>query len=397
MSGVVMLVNEFTPLTVGGAERQAERLSVNLAQRGWNVWVITKSAVGLAKQESRSGFWIIRPSTFGPGKMKSISFVLGSMLEIWKIRKYFEILHAHLAFGPSFAAVIASSLLGKRVIVKLGNSGKYGDIAVSRLTLRGKFRLFVLRHWADVVIVLDEFMEKEVIEAGFSSSKIVRMKNGIETGLFELAKSRELYKADLKLDGKVIVLSAGRLTTQKSIDFLISVFSEAVKINNDLFLLILGDGPDRAMLEEKARSLHLNKYLRFAGHQAEIRPYLFASDIFVLPSKSEGISNSLLEAMAAGLPCIVSNAGGNAEVLDYGNCGLILETEDGSEWKNALVRLSLSNELRVNLGLLAKNRARSIYDYNITGLEMEKLYLSLISEGRSQHRFFNHDQSKGRQ
>ncbi|MEI6290818.1 MAG: glycosyltransferase family 4 protein [Chloroflexota bacterium] len=383
MSGVVMLVNEFTPLPVGGAERQAERLSGNLAGRGWNVWVITRSAAGLPNRESRSGFWIIRPSTIGPGKMKSLSFVFGSMVEIWKIRKYFEILHAHLAFGPAFAAVLASLLLGKCVIVKLGNSGQFGDIAVSQKTLRGRFRLYALRHWVDAVIVLDEFMEKEALEAGFPARKVVRMKNGIETKLFELQNTQNQYKAGLGVEDRVVVLSAGRLSAQKSIDFLLSVFSEAVKMNKKLFLMILGDGPDRQLLEHKADLLQLNEYIKFAGHQEDVRPYLFASDIFVLPSQSEGISNSLLEAMAAGLPCLVSDTGGNAEVVDYGSCGTILETGNHSQWTKELLSLSSSEEARRKLGERAKERAKRTYDYAVTGLEMENLYFSLISEKKS--------------
>ena len=315
--------------------------------------------------------------------MKSLSFVFGSMVEIWKIRKYFEILHAHLAFGPAFAAVLASLLLGKCVIVKLGNSGQFGDIAVSQKTLRGRFRLYALRHWVDAVIVLDEFMEKEALEAGFPAHKVVRMKNGIETKLFELQNTQNQYKAGLGVEDRVVVLSAGRLSAQKSIDFLLSVFSEAVKMNKKLFLMILGDGPDRQLLEHKADLLQLNEYINFAGHQEDVRPYLFASDIFVLPSQSEGISNSLLEAMAAGLPCLVSDTGGNAEVVDYGSCGTILETGNHSQWTKELLSLSSSEEARRKLGERAKERAKRTYDYAVTGLEMENLYFSLISEKKS--------------
>ena len=128
--GVVMLVNEFPPLPVGGAERQAERLSVWLAARGWKVSVLTRGAAGIPSRETRDGFDILRIRPRGPGKLKSLTFVLGSLWTLFRRRKQYGILHAHLSFGPAFAAVIAARLLGKRVIVKLGNSGEFGDIRV---------------------------------------------------------------------------------------------------------------------------------------------------------------------------------------------------------------------------------------------------------------------------
>jgi glycosyltransferase involved in cell wall biosynthesis len=156
--GVIHLVNEFPPLPVGGAERQAERLSGWLAARGWKVSVLTRGAASLPSRETRDGFEIVRIRPRGPGKLKSLTFVLGSVWTLLQRRNEYKILHAHLSFGPAFAAVIAARLLGKRVIVKLGNSGEFGDIRVSQKTLRGGVRLFALRRWADAVIALDDAM-----------------------------------------------------------------------------------------------------------------------------------------------------------------------------------------------------------------------------------------------
>jgi glycosyltransferase involved in cell wall biosynthesis len=133
MSGVVMLVNEFPPLPVGGAERQAERLAAHLAQRPVNGHA---RASGLPASEERAGFQIVRPPLFGPGKARTLTFILGALYTLWRLRRHYQILHAHLAFGPAVAAVIAGRLLGKRVLVKLGTSGEFGDICVSQRSLR---------------------------------------------------------------------------------------------------------------------------------------------------------------------------------------------------------------------------------------------------------------------
>ena len=126
MTGVVMLVNEFPPLPVGGAETQAERLSACLAQRGWKVWVVTRHADGLPFAETRDGFEILRPKTLGGGKMRTLTFIVFSLLQLYRMRSEYQILHAHLAFGPAFAAALLGRLLGKRVVVKLGGSNAIG-------------------------------------------------------------------------------------------------------------------------------------------------------------------------------------------------------------------------------------------------------------------------------
>src|SRR5512140_400810 len=224
MSGVVMLVNEFPPLPVGGAERQAERLSAHLAKRGWPVWVLTRRAPGLPANESRFSFQIIRPPALGPGKLQTVSFVLGALTELWRLRKDYSILHAHLAFGPAFAAVLAARFLGKRVVVKLGNSGEFGDIRVSQKTWRGRLRLSVFRRWADLVIVLDEAMQAEALSAGFDPQRVRRMMNGIDARAFISSSSRFDAQSALGLTGKIVVLSMGRLAAQKSLPVLFQAF-----------------------------------------------------------------------------------------------------------------------------------------------------------------------------
>ena len=377
MNGVVMLVNEFPPLAVGGAERQAERLSADLVKRGWRVWVLTRHALGLPASELRFGFNIIRPNSWGSGKLQTVSFVIGALIELWRLREEYDLLHAHLAFGPAFAAVLAARILGKRVVVKLGNSGEFGDIQVSQKTWRGKLRLFVLRRWSDIVIVLDEAMQAEALSAGFSTGQIRRMVNGIDASAYAPSGDRVDAQKQLGFADKILVLSMGRLSAQKSLPFLLQVFTSAHAENPKLHLLIVGDGPERGSLEALAESLCINQSVSFEGNQIDVRPYLSAADIFMLPSASEGISNALLEAMSAGLTCLATPVGGNSEVLAHGICGLILPVSDLSAWSRALVEISLSAELRMQFGKAALEHVRREYDFSVVGERMVGLYAEL--------------------
>jgi len=382
MTGVVMLVNEFYPLPVGGAERQAERLAVYLVAQGRPVWIITRRLSGLPAREFHLGTEIIRPLTFGPGKIKTLSFVFGAMLALWKLRHKYKILHAHMLFGPAFAGVWIRRFLNKRILVKLGSSGETGEISTSQNTLRGRWRLSLLQRWADAIITLDEGMKQEATSAGFNAESIHSIPNGIDINSFRSELSRSNAQSKLGLTGEIIILFIGRLVNEKALPTLFSAFAVAVEKSSALQLVIVGDGPERASLEAQTSRLGITDQVCFAGRQDDVRSYLFAADIFVLPSITEGISNALLEAMSAGLACLATPVGGNVEVLDQGNCGILLPPKDVDAWEKALLRISGDAALRNQLGNAARQRILNNYDFSIIGGRYEALYNHLLEASR---------------
>ena len=381
----MMLVNEYSPLRVGGAELQAERLSCFLAGREWRVSVITRGFPGLPPSEQKDGVDILRVPAVGPSKFKTISFVLGTLWKLWRLRDTYDVLHAHLAFGPAFAAVIAARLLRKSSMVKLGNSGAFGDIETSKRTIRGRFRLAMVRKWADVVIALDDQMEAEAVSAGFDAKQIRRMVNGIDASSFlasgELRDTRESFG----LSGKTVVLYIGRLSAQKSLPTLIRAIERASHSCSTLHLMLVGDGPERGNLEALVSELNVSNRVTFAGLQSDVRAYLSAADIFALPSLSEGISNALLEAMASGLACVASSVGGTTEVLDHGNCGVLLAGNDLDRWTEALLDLAMNEKKRQQLGCAARTRIAEVYDFEVVGRKYISLYEHLIAQQGGAH------------
>ena len=379
-NSVVMLVNEFTPVS-GGAEKQAERLAAYFAARNRPVWVITRHFPGLATSESMQGFHVIRPVTWGPGKIRTITFVLGALRYLWLLRHQISIIHAHMLFGPAFAAVLAGKLLGKRVIVKLGSSGPTGEVQLSLRTARGRLRLALLRRWADVIVALDDDMKAEALSAGFLPERIYRMVNGIDVSSFAPVLSRENAKARLGKQNKVLVLFVGRLVPQKSLPTLLKALHQAVKSCPNLHLVLVGGGPEQASLQNLVDELKIQEFVTFAGNQSDVKPYLNASDIFVLPSESEGMSNALMEGMAAGLPCIATPVGASPEMLDDGKYGMLVPVGDVGAWANTLVELANDPIRRMKLGNAARQRVMAEYDFSVVGARYEALYQELIKLG----------------
>jgi len=376
--GVVMLVNEFPPLKVGGGEMQAARLAEELGGQGLRVGVITRGAAGLPGFETVKSFWVRRITPLGWGKLKSASFILGAMLELVRRRKNYHVIHAHLAFSPAIAAALVGRILRRKVIVKFGNSGEFGDIQVSQATRRGRLKLVLLQRLADAYIVLDDAMEAEAIAADFHPEKVIRMPNGIAAYQFLPPESRNQAKDDLALAGKTVLIFVGRLAPQKSLPTLFQAFGQVAGKHSDVFLLLVGDGPERLGLEALAVEMGLAAKMRFVGNVSEVQPYLRAADIFVLASESEGMSNALLEAMASALACVVTNVGGAAEMLVAGVCGRLVPPGQPDIMAAEIETLVTAADLRQKLGRLARERVLEQYDMPVVGRRYQDLYLRLL-------------------
>jgi glycosyltransferase involved in cell wall biosynthesis len=299
---------------------------------------------------------------------------------LFRMRHKYQILHAHLAYGPSFVAASLGRLLNKRVIVKLGGSGAIGDVSVSRATWRGRLRFAAIRRWADVVVTLTDVMRDEALSIGIPETRVRRFNNGIDADAYVFGRSKDTAKSELGLNGKTVALFVGRVEPVKSLSTVLEALASALKPCPALHLMIVGDGSERVSLEERTGSLGINKHVTFAGNQKDIRPYLQAADIFVLPSQTEGISNALLEAMASGLACIATPVGGNLEVLAQGQYGKLVPVENIPAWKNALAELGNNLEERKQLGDLARQRILADYDFSVVGARYEALYTELLGE-----------------
>ncbi len=378
--GVVMLVNEFPPLRVGGGERQAEQLCIQLVKQNINIGVLTRGDKDTLHSEIRDGFWVQRVQPRGPGKFKSFSFLLGAIYHLWRRRKQYQIIHAHLAFTPAIAAALVGRLLRKPVIVKFGNSGKFGDIQVSQATRRGRLKLALLRRGGSRFIALDDAMHSELLQAGFALSRLQRMNNGVDATLFHPIADKSHLKFDLGIRDKTVILYIGRLTAQKSLPLLLRSFGQLTRKYPQVFLLLVGDGPDRPALAKLATQVGIREQVRFIGNVDNVRPYLAASDIFVLPSVSEGMSNALLEAMSSGLACVVTRVGNATEMLEDGSCGLLVEANNQKELTQTLDRLLDNSQQRADLSKKARQRIESTYAIEIIGKSYQVLYETLLDE-----------------
>jgi len=199
---------------------------------------------------------------------------------------------------------------------------------------------------ADFVIANSEKF-KNFAKAIKSDQKILVISNGVDVNEFKPKK---------KIKNRVLTVS--RLIPRKGIEYLIKSIPFIKDKINDFEVVIIGDGPLLNDLKKLARSLRINNYVRFLGRvpHEKISDYYSESYCYVQPSLHEGMSNSLLEAIASGLPAIVTDTGGTKELVDETN-GFIIGKHNERDIANALIKLFKNRNLRDKMGRNSRKKA----------------------------------------
>ena len=159
---------------------------------------------------------------------------------------------------------------------------------------------------------------------------------------------------------------------------LIEAFAEAKKYIAEAYLLIVGDGELMTSLKAQVERLGLQQKVIFTGYKANPTNYLAIMDVFLLPSLSEGTSMTLLEAMSIGKPCVVTNAGGNPEIVAHSKTGLVTANNNQEELKEALITISESEKMRASFSESAIARFYELFHVNKMMAQYSKIYKKVL-------------------
>ena len=240
--------------------------------------------------------------------------------------------------------------------------------------------------WADrLFCVSQELKEYHCRELGWGANKFEVIPNGVDIEQFRPdAQARAEVRAKLGAGPKTIVVgTAGRLDPVKDHSTLFRAVGSALEKKLDLRLVIVGEGTLRGVLEnELASKPDLARRTTFTGDVGNVAHWLNGLDVFVLPSLSEGMSNTLLEAMAVGLPPVATAVGGNTEVVEDGRSGLLVRPKQAERICRYLLQLASEDEWRRRLGENARRRAVTQYSLGRMLGRYADLYCQLMEPHR---------------
>jgi len=361
-------------LRSGGFEVYTQSLAEHLKGRVERVIVITRRFEGTQARELKDRIEVWRVPWIRGFYLRNPSFNLAAFC-----RGLFLEFDVVLAQGPvaSLFGWILKSLRRRRLVTVPAGVAyvqpQYGWVA--RKVIYVLERIAYLG--ADAVVFLSE-AEKEQFKRkmGFLPERHVVIPPGVELRRESGERAVQL-REELGLKGKVVIAFVGRLLKVKGVEELVEAAKE---LPPQAALLIVGDGPERKRLEAIARELGLSGRIRFTGWRGDVPALLAVSDIFALPSYSEGLPISLLEAMAAGCACVVTDIG--LPVEDEVDA-LVVQPGDVSGLRKAMERLVVDPELRRRLGERAREKARAEFTWTRAVESYLKLFTELCPESSS--------------
>jgi len=226
------------------------------------------------------------------------------------------------------------------------------------------------------------------------AGKLVEIPNGVDTARFAPVPpaAREQLRRDLGLPARdVVVLFVGLIKDRKGIDLLVDAWCAYQKQLSGARLLLLGprdfstpgvttiDEPFIRRLETTIEQAGLTDRILFLGYQRNVVPYLQASDLFVFPSRREGLPNALLEAMSCGLPCVATRLPCLADFIESGRNGLLFEPENGEQLATSLMELARDPAGRQKLGQAARATVEARFSLDQVADRYRALYEGLMN------------------
>ena len=274
----------------------------------------------------------------------------------------FDVVHTHNTY-PHLYATIAARLAGVPVVVNTRHGQRAGHGWKSRTQFRWA------SHLVDRIIAVSDDAARLCVEAdGVAARKVTRIWNGIDLSDFSFAGPA----------AAPIAISVARLSAEKDFPTLLRAVALALRQVPDLRLKLVGDGPERAKLEGLTRELGITSCVEFLGERTDVPSLLAQAGFFVSSSLTEGISLTLLEAMAVGLPVIATAVGGNSEIVDDGVTGHLVPPDDPYTLARAIVSLCGTDHRWPALGQAGRDRVAKHFEVRRMVSDYECLYRELL-------------------
>lgn len=305
---------------------------------------------------------------------------------LWRLartvrRERIDLVHTHMDLADWYGAA-AARLGGARALVSTKHNAD--EFRTRRTWKRPPFLVLERLAYAaaDAVIVVSEGLGAFLRRVEhLPSGKMIVLPNAVDPGIAAAAPSRDRARALLGLQGfDPIVGTVGRLAPQKGQIDLVRAMPEVLRAFPGAACVLAGDGPIRGELEREASRLGVGERVVFLGFRSDVPAVLRGLDLFVLPSRWEGMPLALLEAMALGLPVVAARAVGTSEVVRDGENGVLVEPGDVAGLAAAIVGLRRDPDRAARLGEAGRRAVVERHSIETAAGRVDQLYRRLLGE-----------------
>lgn len=367
----IALVSRRYPPLIGGAEKVLSYLAAALAAEGAEVFVLTSRAPGTSAQEAGpNGSTIVRLPT---SRLRFVgTWMYMRALDEWFSRNPIDIAYVSMLKHDAYVTLGAGEQQGFPVVLRPEGAGATGDIAWQRW---GRFGRRIARrcHSADAVVAISTTIRAELIADGYDPDRIHDLPNGVPV------PEEPWHSPAVRTGGRTAVY-VGRLAREKGLDVLVKAWKHVVLECHDARLTLVGEGPCRRELERQAIQLGLDGAIELPGASADPTSWLRTADLFVLPSREEGMSIALLEAMALGIPAVVTAIPGNARLITDGVHGRLVPADDPPALARAILETWDHPRQSAVCGFEARQRVIERFSISAVARRHLELFESLVRE-----------------
>ncbi len=353
-----------TPVILGINPQKYETITIYLTKNSPNP--------NIFEQKGKKVFYITKKPRLGLFKLK-VFFKLAKILKSESV----DILNCH-----KHKSVIYGTIAGKLAGVPIILAHVHG-MGRSR-NLRRKLINRLLLPKIDKILAVSEAVKNDILQNNFSipQEKVINLGNSIDYDYFASnTYDRQATRQKFGISRNSLVFAtAGRLVPTKGHKYLIRAFANVRKQLNNAQLLIAGTGEMKNELENLASELNCDSAVHFPGHVDNTAEFYSMIDVFVLSSIAEGMPRTLIEAMAAGILCVATGAGGIPEILDNGSCGLLVPPKDTNALADAMLKAAnMPQSQKQTIISSTKKRVKENYSHNVMIKKIEKIYETEIN------------------
>lgn len=371
---ILMLTCQYMPDVYGGAEKQCKRLSSVLQSAGADVHILTSTQTRHLESIDDDGLNVTRiytkvaPDLLGRWSAFSVYWLVRVLIWGWRNRSHYDVIHCHQGKFGAFVGCALGKLVGKRVLIKIGNSESDMDLlCLRRKALWGPLAYRFVLAQQPLMIAISSVIERNLRDAGFTN--VQKIPNGIDR---KIAVS---YDQTGNHDC-INLFYHGRVEPIKQLDLLVKAYGQ-IKADN-LRLHIYGDGTELKRIQALAESLPNGDSIIFHGAQDDVISYITQNDIFVNSSRSEGFSNSLLEALLLEKIMVSTDVSGAAEAIEDGVNGAIARAATAESLAEAIERaLYIFEHQREQAQQECQRKLNHVFDMELVSQKYLKIYEGL--------------------